>query len=289
MMKPYASIAVLMAVLLALSGCASKRAAEEAMEDPVAMARQALAAGVVDEAEQRFRAHLAEYPDDVDALAGLGFVQLDLQQHDSARATFAQALELDARHREAIEGKALVDLARGQTEHARAVLQSMADEDPVSWRVLNALGVIADLDGEFDTARDYYQRAIAAGGDNAVLANNLGYSTMMAGDPEAAIAQLDEALRRYPQEARLQQNLGLAQARAGRYEVAVDTLSQLMPEWEAFNNVGYMAMLNDQLTVARRYLQRALESSPRHYPQAAANLERVEAMIAIDQRRSLQQ
>lgn len=289
MMKPYASIAVFLAVLLALSGCASKGGSETEMEDPVAMARQALAAGGINEAEQRFQAHLAEHPEDVDALAGLGFVQLDQQRHDAARATFAQALVLDAGHREAIEGQALVDLARGQTDQARPVLQSLVNDEPVSWRVLNALGVLADLDGQFDKARDYYQRAIAAGGDNAVVANNLGYSTMMAGDPEAAVSQLGEALRRYPQETRLQQNLGLAEARAGRYEVAVDTLSQLMPEWEAFNNVGYMAMLNDQLGVARRYLQRALDSSPRHYPQAAANLERVEAMIAVDQRRSLQQ
>lgn len=289
MMKLHGTITVFMIALLVMSGCASKRGSETAMEDPVAMARQALAAGVVDEAEQRFRAHLAEHPEDVDALAGLGFVQLDQQQHDNARATFAQALELDAGHREAIEGQALVDLARGQTDLARPVLQSLGAEEPVSWRVLNALGVIADLDGEFDRARDHYQRAIAAGGDNAVVANNLGYSTMMAGDPQTAITLLSEALHRYPQETRLQQNLGLAQARAGHYDVAVDTLSQLMPEWEAFNNVGYMAMLNDQLSVARRYLQRALDSSPRHYPQAAANLERVEAMIAVDQRRSLQQ
>lgn len=289
MMKLYGNIAVFTAVLLVLSGCASRRGSEPVMEDPVAMARQALAAGVIDEAEQRFQAHLAEHPEDVGALTGLGFVQLDQQQHDSARDTFRRALELDAGHREAIEGQALVDLARGQADLARPVLQSLAIEEPVSWRVLNGLGVIADLDGEFDQARDYYRRAIAAGGDNAVVANNLGYSTMMAGDAEAAITLLRDALRRYPQETRLQQNLGLAQARAGRYEVAVDTLGQLMPEWEAFNNVGYMAMLNDQLGVARRYLQRALDSSPRHYPQAAANLERVEAMIAVDQRRSLQQ
>jgi Flp pilus assembly protein TadD len=288
MMKMLGSIIVL-TLLLALAGCASKRGSEVVMEDPVAMARQALAAGVIDEAEQRFRAHLVEHPEDVDALAGLGFVQLDRQQHDNALATFRQALEINAGHREAREGQALVNLARGQTDLARPVLQSLGAEDPVSWRVLNGLGVLADLDGEFARSRDYYQRAIAAGGDNVVVANNLGYSTMMAGDAEAAISLLSEARRRYPQETRLQQNLGLAQARAGRYDVAVDTLSALMPEWEAFNNVGYMAMLNDQLSVARRYLQRALDSSPRHYPQAAANLERVEAMIAVGQRRSLQQ
>lgn len=283
---------LLLSVFVAsLSGCATTDAARSAEDDfdPLQIARDALSAGVVDEAEQRFRAHLAEHPDDVAALTGLGFAQLDQQQHSNARMTFRQALELDPAYREALEGQALVDLARGKTELARPVLQALGEDVPVSWRVLNGLGVIADLDGDFVLASDYYQRAIAAGGDNVVVANNLGYSTMMAGDAQAAIALLTEARRRYPMESRLQNNLGLAQARAGRYDVAVDTLGQLMPEWEALNNVGYMAMLNDELTVARRYLQRALDSSPRHYPQAAANLERVEAMIAVGQQRSLQQ
>jgi Flp pilus assembly protein TadD len=281
--------AAVVAACLVLLGCATSRSEGSADDyDPLQVARQALNAGVFDEAEQRYLNHLMSNPEDTDALAGLGFALLDQQQHDAARAAFRQALEFDADHAEAREGLALVDLARGRADLAKPVLTTLSQSAQVSWRVWNALGVMADLDGQPDQARKYYQRALEGGGDNAVVANNLGYSTMMAGDVEEAVRILSAASQRFPREAHLRHNLALAQARAGRYEVALDTFSTLIPVWEALNNVGYVAMLNDELTLARRYLLRALDQSPRHYPQAAANLERVEAMIAIDQQRSRQ-
>jgi Flp pilus assembly protein TadD len=282
---------VVAVVVVSLSGCASTAATRSAADDydPLRIAREALDAGVVNEAEQRFRAHLADYPDDVDAMAGLGFALLDQQRHDAARAVFRQALERASDHREAREGAALVDLTRGQIDQARPVLLALSADGSASWRLWNGLGVMADLDGDPEAARRYYQLALEAGGDNAVVANNLGYSTMMAGDLPAAMRILSDASRRFPAELRLRHNLGLAQARAGRYDAALDTFSALMPAWEALNNVGYVAMLNDELPLARRYLLRALDASPRHYPQAAANLERVEAMIAVGRERSLQQ
>lgn len=271
-----------LAVLSVLAGCATSPADDmSTLVDPVAEARAALLDGAADEALQRYRAHLADHPDDLAALAGLGFAQLDLQQYDAAHDTFRQALARDPQDPASREGAALADLARGQVADAVPKLRELAQQPPVSWRVFNGLGVIADLDGEFAVAADFYQRARAAGGDNVVVANNLGYSTLMSGDAAAARTLLQEALLRYPRDVRLQQNLGLAEARSGDYARAVQTLSAVMPEWEALNNVGYMAMLNGALEIAHSHLQRALDSSPRFYPQAAANLERVEALMTL--------
>lgn len=268
-------------ITVVLSGCAMSPSNKSAAQvDPVAEARAALLDGAADEALQRYRAHLAEHPDDMAALTGMGFAQLDLQRYDAARETFRQALAREPKDLRAREGAALAELARGQVAEAAPLLRDLAQQDAASWRVLNALGVIADLDGEFAVAADFYQRARNAGGDNVVVANNLGYSTLMSGDAAAARALLQQALLRYPRDVRLQQNLGLAEARDGDYTQAVQTLSAVMPEWEALNNVGYMAMLSGALQVAREHLQRALDVSPRFYPQAAANLERVEAMVA---------
>ena len=49
----------------------------------------------------------------------------------------------------------------------------------------------------------------------------------------------------------------------------------------AFNNIGYIAMLNKQYLVAENYFKKAISISPSFYVHAARNLEKVQNLMQL--------
>jgi Flp pilus assembly protein TadD len=66
-------------------------------------------------------------------------------------------------------------------------------------------------------------------------------------------------------------NLRLAIAMQGRYEEALAGIAPAA-EPDAFNNVGYAALVRGDLPTADRYLRRAVELSPTYHNEAHDNL-----------------
>jgi Flp pilus assembly protein TadD len=74
-------------------------------------------------------------------------------------------------------------------------------------------------------------------------------------------------------------NLGLLYARTRRYEQAVEVLQISGDKPVALNDVGYIAMLNQDYPEAEALLDEALRSSPRHFETAFRNRELVRSRI----------
>ena len=59
----------------------------------------------------------------------------------------------------------------------------------------------------------------------------------------------------------------------GRYTKAIDYFEKVLTESEACNKAAEAAIANEDYAVAEKLLVRAINKSPRYYPEAEENLE----------------
>lgn len=266
---------------LCLLGCASKPSAPDNMLSPAQVREQAALAsqyGNHGAAIATWQEALRTDAKQREALIGLGQAYLALGEPRQALSWFDRRLSDDKNDADAIEGRALALIGLGRQEEATKLLRQLPNDTPARWRSCNALGLLADLDGDWEQARRWYMVALKAKPDEIAVLNNLGYSRLMARDYVEAEERLSHALTLAPDAPRLHGNLVLAIAWQGDFERALRQAKQWQPEPSALNNVGYIALLRGDVDVAIRYFELALERSPAWYPRAAANLERARAV-----------
>jgi Flp pilus assembly protein TadD len=252
-----------------LTGCAT---APQIDDEPNPEKRQATIATTLRLAEsdfqlQRYPAALLKYeqvielePDNRQARLGAANSARELGSYDSAIKYFDILLARDDQDVEAMEGKAITLLGAGDYENARTLLQDIVSRDERRWRGFNALGVLADLESDFSLSSDYYQRALA----------------LEPHEYAKAEAILAKGLAIEPGYFRIRNNLAIALSWQKKYQEALDVLVAKLPYAVACNNVGYIAMLNEDYDSAKYYFKTAISSSTRFYVEAARNLDRVE-------------
>ena len=118
----------------------------------------------------------------------------------------------------AVYGKKL--LASGRSEQAIPVLKAVADSGTGDWRILSALGSAYDQQGQYGTARETYQKALALQPNQISILNNMGMSHALEGNLKEAEETLRGAMalpegKSLP---RLRQNLALVVGLQGRFE-----------------------------------------------------------------------
>lgn len=273
-------LAVVMAVVAVMAGCASRQSAKDAPKAIISPeqvrveAEQAVKYGDYAGALGAWQKLLAKTPDDVVALRGVGEVYSAVGEHALALTAYDKVLGLLPTDTEAQEGRGLALLALGRHEEARRQLEQLQQGAPSRWRTLNAMGLLLDLEGKRAQAWHSYESALALQPGNPLILNNMGYSLLMAQDYAGAERLFSDGLRGAPDGAYLHANLVLAIAWQGDYARAVTEASRRQAREEALNNVGYVALLRKDYKLAIRYFEQAIEASPRWYPRAAANLER---------------
>lgn len=275
-MKRLCTIVVAGCLLAACSHRPPADAGKPAPPSPAqvrAEAEQAWQFGDHASALARWQRLLELAPDDVAAWHGIGEAYLALGEASAALAAFDAVLARQPADAAAQEGRALALLGLDRHAEARAALAALATGGE-AWRVQNALGLLADLDGRYDAAQLHYRQALTLQPENAVVRNNLGYSCLMARDYVQAERHFRDGLAQAPGSARLHANLVLALAWQGEYARALTVALEQQPREVALNNIGYVALLRRDYDAAIRHFEAALEASPRWYVRAAANLER---------------
>lgn len=232
-------------------------------------------AGAYSDALVQYQQILEKEPDNVGALIGAGEALLSATQPVRANNYFERALMIDSKNIQAREARALSWLMSGKYAAAQKSLLNLVDDGVDRWRVWNALGVIADLDGDYTKSAEYYQKAIILVPEKAMLHNNLGYSRIMDHNYPDAEASLRNALMLEPGNARVVNNLSISIAWQQRYNDAVEQLKSVMDEPSSYNNVGYVAYLNGDYSVAEDFFRKAMRLRPSYYKRAASNLELV--------------
>ncbi len=101
------------------------------------------------------------------------------------------------------------------------------------------MGVISDLEENFEAAETYYRRAIAVTPHDADLMSNIGYSYQLQDRPAVAKQFLERALLIDPQHARAASNLGQIFAGQGDYDNAFAMFRRSTSETEAAELMAY--------------------------------------------------
>jgi len=277
--------ALLVAALLSgLSGCASVPSPPANGVDVALTGGMTDPAEIVDTASQRqargdYQGALVLYLEaakvspDSDVWLNIGIVQSKLGLNGKALAAYERAVEIDPTNAKAYEGAGLIYLDAEAQDTAQQMLRRAVDIDGSLWRAHNGLGVIADLEGRYEDAIEQYEMGLAVRPDSAMLRSNIGYSRYLSGDLGGAESDFIEAIsldRRYTT---AWKNLGLVYARTGRYRDALELLQATSDKSTAYNDVGYIAMLNEDFELAETFFDEAIRLSPRYYASAVRNRE----------------
>ena len=219
-------------------------------------------------AELAYADVLQNQPDNLSALTEMGLLQMALQQPGNARQMLNRALAVD-QHR-------LAGNAKGEPEGLRVDGRS-----PL--KLYNGLGVLADLDNDFDGAGRFYRLAQQIEPRSPLVANSMGYSYYLAGKWSEAEQQYRRGLSFDSRYEPLWRNYGLLQARMGRYEEALSSFEQVESRAAASNDVGYICMIEGKLDAAEQFFNSAIDQSPAHNAMAWENLQRVKQIRRLRQ------
>ena len=237
-----------------------------------ARAQEALAQNDLDLALYLYVQAVELEPTDAESLFMIGAIHETLGNPDLAARAFAAVGEIEPENALAQQGLGIALFDARQFDEAVAPLTTATELDPALWRAHNTLGIIADRNEQYDIAVSHYTSAINLQPTLALVRNNRGYSKYLSGDLEGAKRDFLVALEIDPEYERAWRNLGLVHAREQDYDLALSAMRRAIPEHVALNDVGYIAMLDGNYTVARSMLEDAVIKSPRHYQTAQDNL-----------------
>jgi len=213
---------------------------------------------------------------DTETLNKVGDIHLTLGDFDNAEEAYSASLQLDATNQHALQGLGLIQLKLREFDQAKVNLSKALELNPDLWNAYNGLGMIADIEGDYPVAIANYQRALDLNPRSAQVLNNLGYSEYLSGNWHAALMHYYQAVNSDPDYKRAWYNIGLLYTRQGEYEDAFDAFRNVLGTPQAYNDIGYLSMLDGHYDVAEKYFQKAVESSPSYYLKAHENIDKLE-------------
>lgn len=162
-------------------------------------ARRLYDEGEYDAARELLEEGLALYPESAELRVSLGFAELAREEFAWARRWFAEALELEPDHEEALVGMGEALLKFGERGRALLALRRLVDLgfDEDADLMLSA-GRALYREGLWERAADYFRRALVADPDSAEAAAELGYALYRLGDVRGAEEWCHRALRLDP-------------------------------------------------------------------------------------------
>ncbi|NBC46461.1 MAG: tetratricopeptide repeat protein [Gammaproteobacteria bacterium] len=277
----------LLAAMLLLAGCAQFQRSDQApggaalpktAPEALEAGDTALAGGDLDKALFYYLQAARLDPGSAATFTRIGNLHEARGDRQRAALAYRQALRADERHAGALAGLGILLTRQRQYAEAEAKLLAAVGEDPSLTRAHNALGVLNDLQRDYPSAKRHYEQALALAPRSPMLHNNFGYSRYLAGDDAGAIAGFEKALELNPDYSLAWRNLALVYARQGRYREALHAFGKVQDKAEAYNDVGYIAMVSGRLDDAESFFDQALRLSPKHYELASDNVERVRAL-----------
>lgn len=221
-------------------------------------------------------------PKNTQALEQIAAIHEQNNKPELALRVYQDILKIDKNNVIANESLGLNYLNNRLYQQAKQYLTLAITQDDSRWKAHNGLGVIADLNKEYDVAIIHYQKALASNPGNPMLLNNTGYSYYLKGDDNTAQNYFNQALSFDSQYHRAIHNLALIEIKHQQYTAAVTLFNRIMKPYESYNNVGYMCMLNGQYALAESYFRQAIEESPAYFPKAQENLEQLEILRDLE-------
>ncbi|GAA5189412.1 tetratricopeptide repeat protein [Ferrimonas gelatinilytica] len=295
-------------LILALSGCQSVPPASVG-PNLAQLEQKAVSAQRMGQYSTSLKAYLElldAQPDNTEYLYQIGQIQAQLGKNDHAIKAFQDVLTAEPEHMRSLTALALVHMEYGDTAQARTYLDKairldqlrlnesdssiqgqVTSEGAQLWFDLDAqsplqaylaLGILKDLGVDYAGAQSLYRLVLVQQPSHIKALNNIGYSYYLAGDFPRAEVYLRRATQRDPEFLRAWTNLGLVYVRQGDTERAFQAFRKVMPEADAYNDIGYFVMLEGQLDEAERLFSKAIDASPIYFSTAQDNLRSVQRL-----------
>jgi tetratricopeptide (TPR) repeat protein len=205
------------------------------------------------------------HPDAVEPLARLARLYGALRRYDEGLATFEAALNRAPGRADLERGAMLIAYRTGDLAGARSRAERLAASEPVEAGDLVWLATFASAEGDIETARDAYERAIAVQPDNWIALNNLA-SLITGADPARAAELARKAAEFAPDVAAVQHTLGWALYSAGELDAA-ETVYRSLAEAEpevarTAYRLGLILIDRGTRTEGEDQIRRALDLDP---------------------------
>ncbi|HFE38725.1 MAG TPA: tetratricopeptide repeat protein [Gammaproteobacteria bacterium] len=238
-------------------------------------AQNALNQGDIDAALYYYVKALDYDPEDAESLITIGDIHTKRGNIELAMLAYQMVLNEDASNLEAQIGMGLSLIRINKYEQARFILLRALKDNPQRPRIYNALGVISDIDHIFSEARWFYANALKMAPDSPVTQTNIAYSYFLSNEWDKAEKIYKKVLRRYPKHAQASLNYGLLLARKGRLLDAQFQFENVLDKSKAYNELGYILMLDKKYVMAEQLFQKAISASPVYFKRAYKNMERL--------------
>jgi tol-pal system protein YbgF len=245
----------------------------ETAEEAIALGDKALHKGEYDEAVFQYIKAMELNEGDTETINKIGDIQNKIGKYAHAGQAYQLTLDQEPDNQHALEGLGLVQLRDRNYEQAKANLSRALALKPDLWRAHNALGTIADLEGDHVAAINHYRKSLLLQPASQNVINNYGYSLYLSGDWNAALAQFRKAININPNFERAWYNIGLVYARQGRFGEALGAFDNVMGRPQAYNDIGYICMINGDYVEAEGYFSKAIKLSSTYYKKAHNNLD----------------
>lgn len=249
-----------------MSSSSPDEAAHQALEKALAAATQAHQAGKLAEAEQGYRAILAQAPNAPQVLRMLGLAVHQSRGDAEAIALVERAIELAPNFVEARRDLARIHRARGDLESSIAAWRGAIELAPDRQRLHDGLGNALRATGRLGEAEAAYQRALEIDPDFADAVSHLAITRRRQNRLDEATQLARRALELEPDTARHHGNLGNILMQAGHPEEAAGhqrRAVQLDPNLKGgFANLGLTLATLGRYRLAEEAFRRGLQAAP---------------------------
>ena len=217
-------------------------------------------------------------PEDIESLNAIGNIHTKRGSIDLAILAYRMALAEDNENLDAQIGLGLSLIRMNKYSQARFTLLRALKDNPQRPRIYNALGVISDIENLYGEARWFYANALRMSPDSPVTRTNIAYSYFLSNEWDNAEIIYKAVLKQFPKHAKASLNYGLLLARKGFIFDAQLQFESVLDKPKAYNELGYILMLDRKYTMAEQLFQKAISSSPVYFDKAYKNMERLKEL-----------
>jgi tetratricopeptide (TPR) repeat protein len=228
--------------------------------------------GYIEEAGDSFRSALQDNPSSAEAHYGLGSVYLRQSKQDDARASFEQAVRLNASYPDtkanAWNNLGLLATQEGQTPQAIGFFQRALQLNPDHLISLQNLGNAYRQQKRWNEAQSTLEKALAVGPDDPEVNYSLGMVFAQVDQPYRAYTYLQRALQLRPDYPEAMNNLGVLYLRTHRRDEAVAEFNaciRVAPDFDqSYLNLARVYEIEGNREQARATLEALLSRHPNH-------------------------
>ena len=223
----------------------------------------AMQSGQTTAAEKHFRDSIIINPANAESHMNLGIALNMLGRRDEGRASLELAAEIKPTNGQVHYNLAMAELDSGNVDKALERMERAVRLEPKSTNMHTSLGGILLQKGDTEAGLKHFRRAVALSPTSAVVHNNLGGAVQNTGDHEGAVAHFRKAQELDPEDSDPALNIANSFSAQRKTDEAIhmyeEVIEQTPESIGGYNNYGLALRYQGRFPEAAAALEQALE------------------------------